>query len=336
VCEDSRTFAAGLKRFLEYDDDLRVVGTVSSAEQALEALPRLDPDLLTMDVELPGIDGIEATRRILAERRLPIVIVSSHTRRGSERAAAALAAGAIDVVAKAYIRLDAPDRDAAVALRRRIKRLALTRLPPRAPHRRRRPHLPADRRQRPAVVGIGASTGGPQALLTVLSELPADYPIPVLVVQHMTPGFTEGLVRWLDQQVPLPAALAQDGVPLGRGIWFAPDDVHLVLDPSMRLGLDRVTDAGVHRPSVDVLLNAVARSAGTGAVGVVLTGMGRDGADGIGAVRAAGGVTIAQDESTSAVWGMPRAAAERGAELVLPSWDIGPALRDLARRKATS
>src|SRR5207248_4863861 len=121
---------------------------------------------------------------------------------------------------------------------------------------------------------------GPQTLLQVLSMLPAAYRLPVLIVQHMSAGFTVGLARWLDQQVPLKVSMAQDGLPLSRGVWFAPEDAHLVLEPSMRMRLDRNTDAGVHRPAADVLLHAVARAAGPGAVGVVLTGMGRDGADG--------------------------------------------------------
>jgi two-component system chemotaxis response regulator CheB len=178
-------------------------------------------------------------------------------------------------------------------------------------------------------VAIGASTGGPQALLEILSALPADYPVPVMVVQHMAEGFTAGLARWLDQQVPLPVALAQDGSPLRPGIWFAPEKVHLTLGRSMRMTLDGATEAGVHRPAVDVLLSTVARVTGSGSVGVVLTGMGRDGAEGIAAIRAAGGLTVAQDESTSVVWGMPRAAAERGAELVLPLPEIGAAIAGL-------
>jgi two-component system chemotaxis response regulator CheB len=339
VCEDSRAFAAGLKLFLERDDDLRVVGVAATGEEALSAVPRLRPDLVTMDIELPGMTGIEATRRIVARHDVPILVVSSHTPRGSERAAAALAAGAVDVVAKSYVRLDDPMSAAAVALRRRIKRLARVRTrrigglaaPAAAAPR----HVPGrNLHRRASVVAIGASTGGPQALLQVLSMLPADYRLPVLVVQHMSAGFTVGLARWLHQQVSLPVAIAEDGSPLRPGVWFAPEDVHLVLDKSMRMALDGNTDVGVHRPSVDVMLDAVARTAAGGAVGVVLTGMGRDGAAGIAAVRSAGGLTIAQDESTSVVWGMPRAAAESGAELVLPLPEIGSTLAALAPRRA--
>jgi two-component system chemotaxis response regulator CheB len=149
----------------------------------------------------------------------------------------------------------------------------------------------------------------------------------------MATGFTAGMASWLDQQVPLPVALAEHEMPLRRGIWFAPDDIHLRLAPSMRTLLDAVTDVGVHRPAADVLLCSAAEATGAGAVGVVLTGMGRDGAEGIAAIRAAGGLTIAQDEESSIVWGMPRAAIERGAELVLAPAGIGGVLTGLAQRR---
>jgi two-component system chemotaxis response regulator CheB len=337
ICDDSRTFAAGFKRFLEYDEGLRVAHIAATGEAALRAVPRVRPDLITMDIELPGINGIETTKRIIAEYPVPIVVVSSHTRRGSELAAAALGAGAVDVLAKSYVRLDAPTSATAVALRHRIKRLARAdalRVRPaagRSSTPRRSLASSSRRRGRASVVAIGASTGGPQALLEVLSTLPASFGLPVMVVQHMSAGFTPGLARWLDQQVALPVAMAEDGAALRPGIWFAPEDVHLVVDRSMRIALDGLSEAGgVHRPSVDVLLRSVAVAAGSGAVGVVLTGMGRDGSDGIAAVREAGGLTIAQDESSSVVWGMPRAAAERGAELVLPLGQIGATLSGLA------
>jgi two-component system chemotaxis response regulator CheB len=178
-------------------------------------------------------------------------------------------------------------------------------------------------------VGIGASTGGPPALTQVLSALPAAFPLPVLVVQHIASGFSEALVNWLDRRLGLPVGFATDGARAEPGIWFAPDDVHLCLDTSMRFVLDGHQTRGVHRPSVDMLLESLAASLGDRAVGVVLTGMGRDGADGVDAMRRAGGLVIAQDEHTSAVFGMPRAAIESGADFVLPLYEVGPALATL-------
>jgi two-component system, chemotaxis family, protein-glutamate methylesterase/glutaminase len=149
-------------------------------------------------------------------------------------------------------------------------------------------------------------------------------------VQHIGRGFTDGLIQWLDTRSPLPVSVARHHQHAGPGVWFAPDDAHLLLEPEMTLALDRQTDVGPHRPSADLLLESVAASAGAGAVGVVLTGMGRDGAVGVASIRQHGGRTIAQDEESSAVFGMPRAAADAGADVVLPLARIAGALRRLA------
>jgi two-component system, chemotaxis family, protein-glutamate methylesterase/glutaminase len=194
------------------------------------------------------------------------------------------------------------------------------------------------RRVRPCgeVIGICASTGGPRALTEVLGRLPTDFAIPILVVQHMTPGFLDQMVSWLDGNLALAVGVAKDGQQLASGIWFAPDGTHLRLEATRRLRLDADTTAGNHRPSGDVLLSSIARVAGAKAVAVVLSGMGRDGADGLAAVAAAGGQTIAQDEHSSGVYGMPRAAVESGAKTVLAPEAIGDELAALERRGARS
>jgi two-component system, chemotaxis family, protein-glutamate methylesterase/glutaminase len=332
VCEDSKAFAAAWSGFLERDPDLEIVGTFETAEQLIDELPRLDPDLVTMDLELPGIDGIEATERIMRDRPTPILVVSSHAGKRSERTARALAAGALDAIHKDSVNIREPDDVWSVALRSRVKRLAslqLKRRARRAPQGQiRHPASAASVKGRPAVlVAIGASTGGPPALEAVLACLPADFPLPVVVVQHISAGFLEGLVRWLDGRVPLPVRVAEEGQRATPGIWFAPDGAHLLVESSLRFSLDRETVSGSHRPSVDMLFESVAASAGEESVGVVLTGMGRDGAAGTEAIRSAGGLVVAQDEGTSAVYGMPRAAADAGADLVLPLEEIGPTIR---------
>jgi two-component system chemotaxis response regulator CheB len=179
------------------------------------------------------------------------------------------------------------------------------------------------------MIGICASTGGPQVLETVLSRLPPDFPIPVLIVQHMTPGFIEGLVSWLDKQVAVSVGLARDGQELAPGVWFAPDGSHLVLDAGRRLASDGRPPARGHRPAGDVLLESLAQVGGRGVVAVVLTGIGRDGCDGLAAVTAAGGRTIAQDEASCGVYGMPRVAAELGVEQILAPAAIGDKLAAL-------
>lgn len=335
ICEDSRTYATALVRFLEYEGDLKVVGVCGSGEEALEALSRLQPDLVTMDTELPGINGIEATERIMRSQPTPIVVLSAHTRRASERAAAALAAGALEVLSKTELSLDDPAGSRAIAFRRRLARLARAYVRQRRPDGSRKRGLrPSQRRAR--AIGICASTGGPQALETVLAGLPADFPVPVLVVQHMGDGFMDGLVRWMDQRLPLPVRIAGDGVMARPGVWFAPDDAHLLLEPSMHLALDRETRSGPHRPSGNILLKSIAGAVGADGVAVVLTGMGRDGAEGVVAIRAAGGHTIAQDEATSAVFGMPKAATESGANVVLPLSEIATELRHLPVAEAAA
>lgn len=180
-----------------------------------------------------------------------------------------------------------------------------------------------------SVVAIAASTGGPAALMTVLAGLPRDFPLPVLVVQHISPGFVDGLANWLDRVVALPVRLAEEGQLVSSGVWLAPDAAHLRIADNGRLSLDGRTNPSPHRPSADVLLTSVAECAGSGAVSVVLTGMGRDGAAGTAAILAAGGLTLAQDRASSVIYGMPRAAAECGAESVLALDDIAGALRGL-------
>jgi two-component system chemotaxis response regulator CheB len=336
VCEDSATYARALAAFLQHDENLEVVGICATGEEVLASLARLSPDLVTVGLELPGIGGLETIRRIMCTHPVPILVVSAHVRRGSERAAAALAAGALEAIPKKQLQLDRPDGPAAVALRHRLRRLAGAHV---GEPRPRRPARRAPRLVHPGgatVVGLCASTGGPHALEVILSELPADFPLPVLVVQHMTSGFIDGLVRWMDQRVPLPVAVARQGASATPGVWFAPDDAHLLLEPSMRLVLDGETEAGAHRPSANVLLESMARAAGATAVGVVLTGMGRDGAKGVAAICRTGGCVLAQDEQTSVVFGMPKAAIEQGANAILPLEQIAPALKQLHGAKAAA
>jgi two-component system chemotaxis response regulator CheB len=332
ICEDSRAFARAFEDFLERDPALEVVGTYPSSEKLLAAIDRDAPDLVTMDLEMPGMGGLRGIEELMARRPTPVLVLSSHAGRGSEMAARALAAGALEAMPKASLHLDRPDDVWAVALRSRVKRLASVNLD-RGSARRSRPEPsrapeppPSTRPVR--VIAIGASTGGPPALEAVLASLPASFPIPILVVQHMPPGFIGGLVRWLDSRVELPVGLAHAGEPLAPGAHFADDGAHLVLEPDGRIGRAIEPDAR-HRPSVDELLASVARVAGPEGAAVVLTGMGRDGAQGVASMCAAGGLVIAQDEASSAVFGMPRGAVDAGAQRVMALERIGPALASL-------
>ena len=333
ICDDSRAYREAMRWFIEHDPDLCVADAVATGEQALERLERVDVSLVLMDLELPGMDGVEAVRRIMARHPIPILMLSAQTKRGSAQAAHAMAAGAIDARSKTEVSPADPMSARGVAFRRYLKRLAYARI---SGNRQRASSTPSPPVREisvaASVIAIAASTGGPRALEQVLRALPADFPVPVLALQHITTGFLDGLLTWLDEVVRLPVRVPRDGQPLQPGIWFAPEDAHLVVDRGGILRFDRHTVGGWHRPSADVLFTSVAASVGPGAVGVILTGMGSDGADGVAAIRAGKGFTIAQDESTSAIYGMPRAAAEQGADLILPLKDIGPTLASLQRR----
>jgi two-component system chemotaxis response regulator CheB len=273
-----------------------------------------------MDLELPGISGLEAVEEIMGSYPVPSLVLSAHVGPRSHNAAAALAAGALEALYKGELDLTSPEGESAAELRRRGKLLSGIRVIRHPRGRLAAPLRPAVERggrdRTASVVGICASTGGPNALATILRALPPSFPVPILVVQHISPGFTEGLIRWLEGVVTLPVRRAEHGVRLAPGVWVAPEGSHLKISRSGRMVLDS-EPAGGHRPSADVLLKSLAANAGAEAVAVVLTGMGRDGSEGVSAVRAAGGLAIAQDADSSVVFGMPKAAAEKGAELVL-------------------
>ena len=266
---------------------------------------------------------------------VPILVLSGQAEPGSDTALTALAAGALDAMPKRHLELSDPDGPAARALRQRVKLLCRIKVVRHLRASLAPPHTVPPSWARPAaVVGIAASTGGPPALAVMLSGLPAAYPIPILVVQHMSAGFTGGFTRWLDGEIALPVRMALAGDRPSPGVWVAPEGAHLVLTQAGRFALDTTTVGGPHRPSGDMLLRSLAAHPGRDAVAVVLTGMGRDGASGLRDVQQAGGLTIAQDEASSAVYGMPRAAAECGAELVLPLTEISArllALHQVAR-----
>ncbi|MGH2940564.1 MAG: chemotaxis protein CheB [Solirubrobacterales bacterium] len=331
ICEDSNAYATGLSRFLEHDPEIEVVGVARTGEEAIAEVGRLEPNLLTLDMQLPGMDGLEVVQSLMESHPMPIVVISAVVARGSERASAALAAGALEILSKEQLRLDQPGDVWAQAMRSRLRRLSSMRV-----RRSRRdshraavaPRSVEIHRRTAAAIGIGASTGGPPALEALLARLPADFAVPVLAVQHMTPGFIEGFVRWLDRKLPLPVQIAADGARASAGIWFAPDGNHLLLTEAGRFAL---TDqpVGPHRPSVDALLGSLARSCGAGAVGVVLTGMGRDGAEGAAEIRRVGGLVAAQDEGSSVVYGMPQAVSDGGADLSAAPATLGETLAAL-------
>lgn len=337
VADDSLTVRKHLVAVLAADPALEVIGEAEDGQSAFTLCQQLRPDVITLDMIMPVMGGLAATEMVMAYCPTPILIVSASLNRGDVvQTYEALAAGAVDVLEKPS---GAPfDRDwaerfvATVKLVSRIKvithpRARLSAL--RDAMRGRSPMSSACR-----VVAIGASTGGPAALVAILRRLPAEYPIPILLVIHIAPSFTTRFAEWLDGQTALAVRYARDGEPVdgGRGVIVAVPDQHLFVRQG-RLCLNTAAERHSCRPSVDVLFESVAEEFAGQAAGVLLTGMGKDGAAGLLAIRRAGGITFAQDEATSVVFGMPREAIALGAaSRVLPIDDIAPVLTALADR----
>lgn len=341
IVEDSPTLRMLLKTILESDPEIAVIGMAASGEEGVRQALALKPDLITMDVHLPGMDGFAATRRIMEERPTPIIIVSSSVDQHEVLTTFnAIQAGALEVLQKPTS-INHPDFAAlrerlltTVKLMAEVKVIRRYRSPM---TRRSAGELPRSGRAF-SLLAIGASTGGPAALNAILKELPAEFPLPVLIVQHMTTGFTAGLVAWLQLESRLRVKIAEDGEVLRRGtVYVAPDDTHLVVAGRGVVGLSKEPPVSHVRPSVTVLFESVARVYGPEAIGVLLTGMGDDGAAGLRAMRERGAATIAQDETTSAVYGMPKAAVELGAaEQVLPLPQIPAAVLALVAGRLSS
>lgn len=330
LVDDSPLILVGLKKILAGAPDIEVVGTAKNGKEALELIPQLDPSIVLTDFHMPVMDGLELTREVMAQHPRPILVVSTAVGpEDSERVFELLQAGAIDVFPKPRGGLisDGPFAEQLVS---KIKVVAGVFVFPRRPRIADLSPLPAARPTTsiPRIVAIGASTGGPQTLQTILTRLPANYAAPVVVVQHISPGFLAGLVDWLDAQCRLRVKISRSGETAAPGnIYFPQEDTHLVLSERGELVASHAPPIGGHRPSVTMTFNSVAERYGASALAVLLTGMGRDGADGLKAVSRAGGHTIAQDEASCVVYGMPKEAIEMGAaRQVLPPPDIARAL----------
>jgi two-component system, chemotaxis family, protein-glutamate methylesterase/glutaminase len=333
VVDDSALMRKLIPIILERDPDIEVVGTAMDGAFALRKIAELQPDVVTLDLEMPRMDGIETLRMIMRSAPLPVIVFSTHSREGAYSTFKALALGAIDFVAKPKDAAAGHLDPIAFELSEKIKVAkrasgtkkipALDAEPPRAAKRKSCPVVPPNR-----IIAIGISTGGPNALQYLFSQIPADLPVSFVVVQHMPEGFTDMFARRLDECCALDVQEAKSGDLLIAGrVLICPGNRHMMVRRMPRGEMIVLSDTppiNGHRPSVDVLFHSVAQEFGPTAVGILMTGMGEDGAEGLGAIKAAGGMAIAQSEDTCVVSGMPRAAIVKGyPHKILPLEGLG-------------
>jgi two-component system, chemotaxis family, protein-glutamate methylesterase/glutaminase len=328
VADDSELFRDLLARVIAAEPGFEVVAVAPDGNAAATLARNLKPDVITMDLNMPDADGFSGIARIMAETPTPILVLTAN--REEAVGFRALSLGALDLLEKPQAQTDLDDYGR--LLRSRLRLLAGVKVIRHVRGLRERVQAAPRSAARAELVAIGASLGGPRALAALLRGLAPVFPVPIAVVQHIADGFTEGLAAWLASETHLDVHEARDGESLVPGhVVLAPTGRHLVVGD----GFVRLSDAppvDTFKPSVTPLLLSAARAYGPRVCGVILTGMGRDGAEGLKAIKDAGGPTLAQDEATSAVFGMPRAAIELGAvDRVLPLEDIPRVLRELTR-----
>jgi len=327
VVDDSALMRKLIPQMLASDDSIDVVGTAMDGTFCLKKIEELKPNVVTLDLEMPGMNGIDTLKEIMRRQPVPVIVFSSHSIEGATVTMKALGLGAFDFVTKpkdASAHMAETSRELIAKVKAasecKLKPRMLSGKPP-APEK-----LPASNASPTKVLAIGVSTGGPQALEYVLTQLPADFPGAITVVQHMPDGFTDMFARRLDEVCPLRVKEAQSGDLLQAGrVLICPGSRHMKVK-RLPLGdiavLSDEPRVNGHRPSADVLLRSVADEFKANAVGVLMTGMGDDGAEGLGAIKKEGGFTVAQNEESCVVYGMPKAAIERGYAIRVVGLDI--------------
>jgi two-component system chemotaxis response regulator CheB len=315
VVDDSAFVRQALIRMLSGEPDIEVVGQAADGREAVDKARLLRPDVMTLDLQMPRMDGLQALDELMATDPLPVLLLSSQSREGADVTLRGLELGALDFVDKSRVQGNMNLLGLAEELKAKLRAIARVPVPRRlAVEERRLPERP--RQARADVVVLATSTGGPPALQAILPRMPRALPCAVLVVQHMPVGFTRSLAERLNARSELPVREAEDGDLVGPGlVLIAPAGRHLKLrrrGASVKAVLDDEPKAALHRPSADVLMASAARLYGSRCLGVVLTGMGNDGTEGLRAIRQAGGRTLAEAEETCVIYGMPKSAVEAG------------------------
>lgn len=340
VVDDSAFMRFSISNYLNKQSDIRVIGSAQNGEEALSLIPRLKPDVITLDVEMPKLDGISTLKQIMSRFPCPVIMLSSMTKEGAVETIQALTLGAFDFVTKPEQKanVNAVMEEVAQKIRRATqakvwsppKRTSF--IPKQDPTQKSYKQVRGKSKHEPVVV-IGSSTGGPRALNTVIPALPKDLAAPVMVIQHMPAGFTRSLAERLDTLSPLKVKEAVPGDTLKVGqVLLAPGGFHTVFDRSEQATMNQ--NPAVHgvRPAVDVTLTSIVQLYGDQVISVILTGMGHDGTNGSGLVKAAGGKVVTEDESSCVVWGMPRSVYEAGfADIVVPLNDIAGTITELVK-----
>jgi len=337
LVDDSLIALAFLKKMLATAPDIQIVGTAANGREALKLIPAVNPAVICTDLHMPVMDGLELTKEVMAHYPRPVLVVSVSADQGSLNAFKLLEAGALDLITKARNGSEADYLAIRDELVSKIRIVSGVRVFRRAKVEQHEVVTLPVHRELPGVttpvriVIIGASTGGPPALQTILSRLPADFSVPIVCVQHISAGFLDGLLQWLAAACALKVALAHNGVtPQGGTIYFPPEGRQLKFDDNGRFVISSDPPYNGHSPSISVTMSSAAECYGNGAAGVLLTGMGNDGAQGMRKITEKGGATIAQDEQSCIIFGMPKQAIALGAaRQVLPLDSIAAGLMNM-------
>lgn len=340
LVEDSPITLVILRRILNSSPQIEVVGEARTGLEALQLIPQVQPDVICTDLHMPQMDGLKFTAEVMALYPRPILVISSWVQEEDDiHVFQLLEAGALDILPKPAAGLSTENQLLTQELLNKIQLLSGVKV---FKKKRKSPspvksldHFSSKPYVKPEIVVIGASTGGPQAINELFAQLPSNFPVPVICVQHICAGFLQGFLDWLTSSCRLPIQIAKPGnIPKPGTIYFPPEQQHLELDKQGRFICSDSLPLDGHRPSVTVTFKSVANFYGKATVGILLTGMGKDGAEGMHSIAQAGGLTIAQDEATSVIFGMPKEAIDLGAaQLVLPIHTIAPKLLDFLSKQ---